>query len=105
MAARIFWPDVGEGPATELVLHPLLPTAQEGLRRWGVDSKVRDRLLGIIEQRCLTATTGAQWQVQTVHRLQERAHCSRTEALRQMTLRYAEHMYSNHPVHTWPADD
>ncbi|MGH3942972.1 MAG: glutamate--cysteine ligase [Pseudonocardiaceae bacterium] len=104
-AARLFWPDVGEVPATELVLHRLLPMAQEGLRRWEVDAKIRDRLLGIIEQRCLIATTGAQWQVETVHRLQKRWHCTRTEALRRMTLRYAEHMHSNQPVHTWPIDD
>jgi hypothetical protein len=25
----------------------------------------------------------------------------RREALRQMTLRYIEHMHSNEPVHTW----
>ncbi|HEU0127142.1 MAG TPA: glutamate--cysteine ligase, partial [Pseudonocardiaceae bacterium] len=105
LAARIFWPGVGEVQVTELVLRRLLPTAEEGLRRWGVDTEVRDRLLGIVEQRCLTATTGAQWQVDTVHRLQERQHRSRTEALRQMALRYAEHMHSNQPVHTWPADD
>ncbi|MGH3915890.1 MAG: glutamate--cysteine ligase, partial [Pseudonocardiaceae bacterium] len=92
-------------PATELVLRHLLPTAQEGLRLWGVDAEVRDRLLGVVEQRCLTATTGAQWQVETVHRLQERRHLSRSDALRQMELRYAEHMHSNQPVHTWPAHD
>jgi hypothetical protein len=26
----------------------------------------------------------------------------RREALRQMTLRYIEHMHSNKPVHSWP---
>ena len=101
--ARIFWPGAGEVPVTELVLRWLLPAADEGLRRWGVDVEIRDRLLGIVEQRCLTATTGAQWQVETVRTLQERGHCSRAEALRQMVLHYAEHMHSNHPVHTWPA--
>jgi gamma-glutamyl:cysteine ligase YbdK (ATP-grasp superfamily) len=105
LQAQIFWPGVGEVPATELVLRRLLPMAEEGLRRWGVDAEVRDRLLGIVEQRCLTATTGAQWQVETVHRLQGRQHHSRAGALRQMALRYAEYMNSNQPVHTWPVGD
>jgi hypothetical protein len=26
------------------------------------------------------------------------------EALRQMTLRYIDHMHSNDPVHTWSVD-
>jgi hypothetical protein len=29
---------------------------------------------------------------------------SRPDALRRMALRYAEHMHSNEPVHTWPND-
>lgn len=105
LAARLFWPDIGEVSATDLVLRQLLPTADEGLRRWGVHAEVRDRLLGIIEQRCLTTMTGAHWQVETVHRLQERGQCNRIKALQQMALRYAEHMHSNQPVHTWPTDD
>jgi gamma-glutamyl:cysteine ligase YbdK (ATP-grasp superfamily) len=105
LQARLFWPGVGEVAATDLVPRLLLPVADEGLRRWGVHAEVRDRLLGIIEQRCLTGMTGAHWQVQTVHRLQQRRNQSRMQALRQMTLRYAEHMHRNHPVHTWPVDD
>jgi hypothetical protein len=29
----------------------------------------------------------------------------RREALRQMTLRYIDHMHSNDPVHTWSVED
>jgi hypothetical protein len=36
MDARLFWPQVGEVPAAELVVHHLLPLAREGLRRWDV---------------------------------------------------------------------
>ena len=34
------------------------------------------------------------------HRLYERL--DRADALREMTVRYREHMHSNAPVHTWP---
>jgi len=102
--SRLYWPGAGEVPAAELVLRRLLPLAAEGLRRWRVDADVRDRLLGIIEQRCLTGVNGAQWQAATVHRLQQERHLSRPDALRTMALRYAEHMHSNEPVHTWPVE-
>ncbi|HEX8767988.1 MAG TPA: glutamate-cysteine ligase family protein, partial [Jatrophihabitans sp.] len=49
--AHIYWPGLGEVPATELVLRRLLPMAASGLDKWEVSSAVRDRLLGIIEQR------------------------------------------------------
>ncbi|HJQ00965.1 MAG TPA: glutamate--cysteine ligase [Jatrophihabitans sp.] len=101
--ATIYWPGLGEVPATELVLRRLLPMAHEGLQRWGVSAAVRDRLLSIIEQRCILHTNGAQWQANALHRI-EREHrtMDRRDALRLMLGRYLEHMHSNQPVHTWP---
>ncbi|MDQ1640753.1 MAG: hypothetical protein QOJ90_104 [Actinomycetota bacterium] len=99
--ARIYWPGIGEVPATELVLRRLLPMAHEGLQQWGVDTADEDRLLGIIEQRCLGATNGAAWQAAAFHRLNDDR--DRPDALREMMRRYITHMHSNEPVHTWPA--
>jgi hypothetical protein len=76
--------------------------AADGLARWGVDSPVADRLLGILEQRCLLHRNGADWQVRTVRRLEEEHNLSRPDALRRMALLYTEHMHSNEPVHIWP---
>ncbi len=100
--AQLYWPGFGEAPAAELVLRRLLPLAREGLSRWGVSAGHADRLLGIIEQRCLTGRTGAAWQTATVAALTERAGADRPEALRLMTQRYIELMHTNEPVHTWP---
>jgi gamma-glutamyl:cysteine ligase YbdK (ATP-grasp superfamily) len=101
LGAHLYWPGLGDAPVAELVLRRLLPMARDGLTRWGVDPVHADRLLGIIEQRCLTGQTGASWQVAMTAALQERG-ASRDEALRQMTQRYVEHMHTNEPVHTWP---
>ncbi|WP_336213065.1 glutamate--cysteine ligase [Nonomuraea sp. LPB2021202275-12-8] len=95
--ARLYWPGMGEVPASELILRRLLPMAHEGLARWGVDGAVADRLLGVIEGRCLTGRTGATWQVDKVRALGGDRH----EALRAMTLEYIERMHTNEPVHTW----
>jgi hypothetical protein len=97
--ARLYWPGIGEAPATELVLRRLLPLARDGLSRWGVDAHDADRLLEIIERRCVTGVNGASWQAATFHRLYDRL--DRMDALREMTVRYREHMHSNEPVHTW----
>ncbi|MGH3273258.1 MAG: glutamate-cysteine ligase family protein [Streptosporangiaceae bacterium] len=98
--ARMYWPGMGQLPVTELALRRLLPLAWEGLSQWGVDLADADRLLGIIEQRCLTGRTGATWQARTVHDLSGTA--DRDDALLRMTQGYLERMTSNEPVHSWP---
>jgi hypothetical protein len=97
--AQLYWPGIGEVPASELVLRRLLPAADEGLAHAGIDAADRDRLLGVIERRCVTMRTGAAWQSAAFHRLDKG---DRLEALRQMTVLYREHMHANEPVHDWP---
>lgn len=101
LAATQVWPRLGELPVVDLVLEKLLPLAADGLTAYGVDAAVRDRLLGIIERRCVTGINGAVWQTRTVARLEERG-ADRPAALREMLRRYISHMHSNEPVHTWP---
>jgi hypothetical protein len=100
--ARVYWPGLGELPAAELVLRRLLPLADEGLGLWGIDASVRDRLLGIIERRCVLLRNGASWQSELFHHHYDERGMNRLDALRAMTLRYREHMHSNEPVHDWP---
>ena len=100
--ARLYWPGLGTVPVTELILRRLLPMAYEGLDAWGTDPVERDRLLGVIEQRCLLARNGATWQSECFHRVFEEGSGARFDALRAMVTRYSEHMHSNEPVHAWP---
>ncbi|MGH3521165.1 MAG: glutamate--cysteine ligase [Haloechinothrix sp.] len=100
--ARVYWPGLGTIPVTELVLRRLLPLAYQGLRRWEVDTGEQERLLEIIEQRCLTATNGATWQARTFHDLFDTTSRNRAEAMREMLRRYRDHMHTNVPVHAWP---
>src|SRR5215469_82694 len=70
--AHLYWPGLGEVPTTEVVLRRLLPLAREGLAEWGVNPDHAQRMLGIIEQRCLTGQNGAAWQIGTVASIAER---------------------------------
>ncbi len=96
--AQVYWPGVGQVPATELVLRRLLPMAQQGLEAWGVPGSDVDRFLGVIEGRCRTQVNGAEW---FVRRMEERASEDRFDALRAVTGEYRERMHANEPVHTW----
>ena len=88
---------------TELVLRRLLPLARAGAGPLGGRRRrYADRLLGIIEQRCLTGQNGASWQAAAVRLLEESRGLDRAAALRGMTLRYVEHMHSNE-ARSWPA--
>ncbi|MGM0384559.1 MAG: glutamate--cysteine ligase [Actinomycetota bacterium] len=100
MDAVTYWPGMGEVPVAELVHRRLLPLAEEGLRDWGVDDDIRERLLGVIEGRCSTGQNGARWQVDTVHAFEARG-MDRWEALRRMTQEYIARGHTNEPVHTW----
>jgi gamma-glutamyl:cysteine ligase YbdK (ATP-grasp superfamily) len=102
--ARVFWPGVGEVPVAELVLRKLLPLAHQGLEEWGVDTADKDRLLGIVEQRCLRQANGASWQAAQFHHGYETLKLDRADALRRMTCRYRDLMHSNAPAHEWPVE-
>jgi hypothetical protein len=99
--ASVFWPGLGSVAVTELVLRRLLPLAYEGLDSWGVDPAHRDRLLGIVERRCLTGRNGASWQVEMAKRIEAAGTTDRAEVMRMMLREYLPRMHSNTPVHDW----
>jgi gamma-glutamyl:cysteine ligase YbdK (ATP-grasp superfamily) len=96
--AQVYWPGVGQVRATELVLRRLLPMARQGLQAWGAADDEIDRLLGIIEQRCLLGVNGAEW---LVGRVRAEGNRERFAALRAAMRDYRERMHTNEPVHTW----
>ena len=104
MEATIFWPRVGEVRATELVLSTLISKAHAGLEKFGVDATQRERLLGIIEERCRTGRNGASWQTEAVWAAEHRRQLDRDAALHDMLLRYSALQKANEPVHVWPVE-
>ena len=99
LAARLNWRGV-DHPVAQLTGEVLLPAAAAGLDAWGVDANDRDRYLGVIEARVRRGRTGAAWQTEMVHHLEERG-LERIAALHEMTRRYVEHAHTGAPVHEW----
>ncbi|MCA2212778.1 glutamate--cysteine ligase [Jidongwangia harbinensis] len=100
--AIVYWPQTGEVPVTDLVRDILLAKAHAGLAKFGVDAAQRDRLLGIIEERCRLRRNGATWQTEMVGAAEHGRGRDRGGALHDMLLRYSELQRSNAPVHSWP---
>jgi hypothetical protein len=99
--AQVYWPALGQVSATELVVRRLLPMARQGLDAWGVDPAESERLLGIIEQRCVVGQNGASWFADHFHARLGAAGGDRLDALRATLNEYREQMHTNEPVHTW----
>src|SRR3954463_9083123 len=99
--AQLYWPGLGQVPATELVVRRLLPLARAGLDAWGVQADERDRLLSIIEQRCIVGQNGASWFAAKVVERVAGTDGDRLDALRATLNEYRVNMHTNAPVHTW----
>ncbi len=99
--AKLYWPGLGQVPATELVVRRLLPLARAGLDSWGVTPEESERLLGIIEQRCIVGQNGASWFAARFATRVAENDGDRLAALRSTLNEYREHMHTNEPVHTW----
>jgi hypothetical protein len=99
--AKVYWPGLGQVPATELVVRRLLPMARAGLDAWGVQAEESERLLGIVEQRCIAGQNGASWFAGRVAERVRDNDGDRLEALRSTLVEYRDHMHTNEPVHTW----
>jgi hypothetical protein len=99
--ASLIWPGHGDISVIDLVLNTLLPIAADGLDQWDVSPAERDRVLAIIEGRCIRRRNGASWQVDCLAQQEDAGH-DRASALHELTRRYHAHMHTGEPVHTWP---
>jgi len=84
--------------AADLLLE-LLPVARRGLEAGGVEAGEATELLAIVEERVCRRRTGADWQLGSLARHEERL--GRADALRAMLADYLEAQATGEPVHTW----
>lgn len=102
--AELLWPSKSppspvERPAVDLI-DELLPRADEGLDRLGVDAVDRARYLSVIRDRRDAMTSGARWLRRSLLRLDDRH--DRPEALRRLTEAYLDNVATRRPIHEWP---
>ena len=102
--AELHWPrESGARPEPESasrLVERLLPLAQAGLDRAGVDRSESERLLGVVAARARTGQTGAAWQRRALATAGEQDATG--TALARMFERYLAHSGGGAPVHEWP---
>lgn len=98
IGAHLSWLDGVEMPATQLTLEVLLPLAEAGLRRQGIDEADIKRYLGIVEQRARSTRTGARWILNSLVQMKKGTPAQKQSALvAAMVARQA----SERPVSEW----
>jgi CBS domain-containing protein/gamma-glutamylcysteine synthetase len=99
IGAHFEWLDGQHITAQRLVLDHLLPIAESGLQRAGVDEALVRKYLAVIEERVRTARTGAAWQARSWNSLRDRGtKLERSNALVAATLR---RQMAARPVAQW----
>lgn len=99
LGASFSWLDGEEIPARHLVLDRLLPLAEAGLKRQGVNDDVVSKYLGVVEARVRTSRTGARWIFSSWNSLRERA--TPGEAANALVAATAQRQRTGRPVSEW----
>ncbi|MBB2911460.1 hypothetical protein FHS43_002733 [Streptosporangium becharense] len=95
--APLSWPGLREEVPAEQLALDLLPVAEAGLGRVGVDADEARWALDVIRERVRRRRTGAIWQREALAGMGGDA-----AARARMVMRYRELALSGEPVHTWP---
>jgi CBS domain-containing protein/gamma-glutamyl:cysteine ligase YbdK (ATP-grasp superfamily) len=99
LAARFTWLDSEETLAQPLILEKLLPLAEKGLARAGVDDADAKKYLGIIDERVRSQRTGSSWMLRSLHGMKSRG--SQGERLNAVVAATIERQKTGRPVVEW----
>lgn len=99
LTARFTWLDGEEVVAQPFVADRLLPLAEAGLARAGVDDADAKKYLGIVDRRVRSLRTGSRWMLQSLAGMQSKgSHGERLAALVSATI---DRQKSGKPVSEW----
>jgi CBS domain-containing protein/gamma-glutamylcysteine synthetase len=93
------WLDGEDITARALVLEKLLPLAEAGLHRQKIADADIKKYLGVVEERCRTARTGARWQLSSWNSLRDRA--SPAERANAVVAATVQRQQTGRPVAKW----
>jgi len=70
--AQMNWFGDTHMPARELILDQLLPLAEHGLEKYGLDQRDIDKYLGVLRDRVSTRRNGARWALESLNNMKGR---------------------------------
>lgn len=86
--------------ATRLIKNELLPIAESGLKRSGIDQGDIERYLTTIARRVESKQTGARWAIQSITEMDKSIHPD--EKVRSVVAEMDEQQTIDRPIHEWP---
>ena len=86
-------------PARELILNELLPLAEHGLKKYGVDQKDIDKYLGVLRDRVATRRNGARWALESLDDMKEQG--TEDQRMRCLVSSMVEQQITGRPISEW----
>lgn len=99
LAARFTWLDSEEVIAQPFILEKLLPLAEAGLSRAGVDDADAKKYLGLVEERVRSLRTGSRWALRSLAGMKSRG--SQGERLTALVAATIARQATGRPVVEW----
>jgi len=97
--AQMNWFGDTHMPARELILNELLPLAEHGLNKYGVDQKDIDKYLGVLRDRVATRRNGARWALESLNDMKEQG--TEDQRMRCLVSSMVEQQTSGRPISEW----
>lgn len=99
LSARMVWLDGEDVIAQPFILDKLLPLAEKGLARGGVDDAEAKKYLGIVEKRVRTLHTGTRWALRSLQDMKPRGNPG--EQLSALVAATIARQETHRPVSEW----
>jgi CBS domain-containing protein len=86
-------------PARELILDELLPLAEHGLNKYGVDQSDIDKYLGVLRERVSTRRNGARWALESLEGMKDEG--TEDQRMRCLVASMVEQQTTGRPISEW----
>lgn len=97
--AQMNWFGDTHMPVRELILNELIPLAQHGLQKYGINQEDSDRYLGVLRDRVASRRNGARWALESLNRMHGRG--TEDQRLRSLVSSMVKQQTTGRPVSEW----
>jgi len=97
--AQMNWFGDKHMPARELILDELLPLAEHGLNKYGVDQKDIDKYLGVLRERVSSRRNGARWALESLERMKDQG--TEDQRMRCLVASMVDQQTTGRPISEW----
>ena len=101
--AQMNWFGDTHMPARKLILDELLPLAESGLQKYGVNQNDIDKYLGVLRARVSTRRNGARWALESLNEMHDQG--TEDQRLRCLVSSMVEQQSTGRPVSEWVLAD